>query len=420
MSRTRSVSLELTHPLLFNELNHEINKKLHLDVISRGLRKDVWWKCKYGHEWNMSPHARTIQKQGCPYCSGRRTGQGNSLQDVNPDIAATWHLTKNGKLTPNDFTSGSGKKVWWMCSSGHEWEASISSRQRSSCPFCTGRVAFIENNITVTHPNLMKEWNYSKNINIDPVNIVLGSHKHVWWKCKHGHEWKSKVYSRTRLKSGCPRCSARLQTSRFELRVYSELLGVFGTAFHCEKINGKEADIFLPNLKIAIEVDGSHWHKQKEDKDKEKIETFKQMGITTIRMREFPLTKLSEQDVIYYYSSETSLSAIIELIETIGRLCNIDCSNYRKTGHFINDSVYLECVQNMVVKVGNSFAEKFPQLISFWHPVKNGILTPYRVSYGSKFNAWWKCDKGHEWQRKINYCSSKGNNICPYCSGRRK
>ena len=35
-----------------------------------------------------------------------------------PDLVKEWHPTKNGDLTPNDFTHGSGKKVWWLCPKG--------------------------------------------------------------------------------------------------------------------------------------------------------------------------------------------------------------------------------------------------------------------------------------------------------------
>ncbi|MBQ4587207.1 MAG: zinc-ribbon domain-containing protein, partial [Clostridia bacterium] len=32
--------------------------------------------------------------------------------------------------------------------------------------------------------------------------------------------------------------------------------------------------------------------------------------------------------------------------------------------------------------------------------------------------AWWKCDKGHEWQARI--ASRNKGSGCPYCSGRKK
>ena len=44
-----------------------------------------------------------------------------------PHLVKEWHPTKNGELTPNDFTYGSNKKVWWRCPIGHSYY----SRQRT-------------------------------------------------------------------------------------------------------------------------------------------------------------------------------------------------------------------------------------------------------------------------------------------------
>ena len=37
------------------------------------------------------------------------------MQSTNPELAAEFHPTKNGELTPSDFTPGSDKKEWWKC-----------------------------------------------------------------------------------------------------------------------------------------------------------------------------------------------------------------------------------------------------------------------------------------------------------------
>src|ERR1039457_809599 len=49
----------------------------------------------------------------------------NTLQAIHPKLAGEWHPTRNAPLTPNDVTCGTGKKAWWLCKKGHEWEASI-------------------------------------------------------------------------------------------------------------------------------------------------------------------------------------------------------------------------------------------------------------------------------------------------------
>jgi hypothetical protein len=46
----------------------------------------------------------------------RKPEAGQSLADVNPELAKQWHPDKNGDLTPDDVLPGSNKKVWWRCS----------------------------------------------------------------------------------------------------------------------------------------------------------------------------------------------------------------------------------------------------------------------------------------------------------------
>ena len=61
------------------------------------------------------------------------------------------------------------------------------------------------NNLAMKYPLLLKEWDYDKNVNIDPNNVSFGSYKKVWWKCEKNHSWRSKVSHRT-SGSACPYC----------------------------------------------------------------------------------------------------------------------------------------------------------------------------------------------------------------------
>ena len=64
-----------------------------------------------------------------------------------------------------------------------------------------------------------------------------------------------------------------------------------------------------------------------------------------------------------------------------------------------------------------SLAEKCPELVSEWHPTKNGDLKPTDISYGSDRKVWWQCEKGHSWQARISN-RIHGNN-CPVCIGKK-
>ena len=66
-----------------------------------------------------------------------------------PHLVKEWHPTKNGELTPDDFTHGTHKKVWWLCPIGHSYESAINESTRktsTACSYCAGKKASKENN----------------------------------------------------------------------------------------------------------------------------------------------------------------------------------------------------------------------------------------------------------------------------------
>lgn len=66
------------------------------------------------------------------------------LSIVNPILAKEWNYDRNAPLTPDEVTSGSNKKVWWICSTckhesrietknGIETLTSISDEEYARC-----------------------------------------------------------------------------------------------------------------------------------------------------------------------------------------------------------------------------------------------------------------------------------------------
>lgn len=78
--------------------------------------------------------------------------------------------------------------------------------------------------------------------------------------------------------------------SRAELRIRAELETIFGTGevirFSDRRSKIQELDIYVPAHKIAIEYDGSFWHKNNLKRDKEKNKAALEQGITIFRIRE--------------------------------------------------------------------------------------------------------------------------------------
>jgi len=57
-------------------------------------------------------------------------------------------------------------------------------------------------------PELMQEWDYEANADLDPNKITYGSHIKAWWKCsKCGYKWQTQIQVRTQGHSSCHRCT---------------------------------------------------------------------------------------------------------------------------------------------------------------------------------------------------------------------
>ncbi len=136
----RSNSLGAVNPELASEWHPTKNRDLTpFDVLPSTNRK-VWWKCKKNpdHEWEAKLNNRYNGK-GCPICANQKIVKENSLGAVNPGLAAQWHPSKNGDLTPFDVAPSATRKVWWKCPKGddHEWEATVNHRATGTgCPKC--------------------------------------------------------------------------------------------------------------------------------------------------------------------------------------------------------------------------------------------------------------------------------------------
>ena len=77
--------------------------------------KKIWIKCTSNSahpDYDLSP-ANYLGAYHCPYCSGRRVCNENSLGNRYQEVIDLWS-TKNVK-TPFDYTYGSGEYVWWKC-----------------------------------------------------------------------------------------------------------------------------------------------------------------------------------------------------------------------------------------------------------------------------------------------------------------
>ena len=342
--------LATLNPTLAKEWHPILNGDLKPSDVTVGSGKKVWWRCRHGHEWQAIIDNRRSGKS-CPYCTGKLAILGETdLATKNPALAKEWHPTLNGTLKPSDVTAGSGKKVWWRCRRGHEWQATIGNRgSGKSCPYCTGKLAILgETDLATKNPSLAKEWHPTLNGTLKPSDVTVGSEKKVWWRCKAGHEWSARISHRNNG-INCPYCANQ--------RV----------------IPGKN-DLDTINPALAAE-----WH-------------------PTLNgdIKASDVTACSHNKVWWRCKMGHEWKASISN-RSRGKKCPY-------------------CSGRLPIPGETDLATKRPALADEWHPTLNGDLKPSDVTVSSNKKVWWRCKNGHEWKASMN-SRSNGNN-CPYCYGR--
>lgn len=154
-----TVNLMSENPELLKELNRERNVGLDISRIFAGSGRKIWWICEKGHEWEAVIRDRVRDRTRCPYCLQIRPSPDYNLNVLFPDVASEWHPTKNSPLKPDQVLPASMMKVWWKCSKGHEWFASINNRYAGNgCPYCSNRKIGKDNNLAVLFPDGMNPF----------------------------------------------------------------------------------------------------------------------------------------------------------------------------------------------------------------------------------------------------------------------
>lgn len=188
----------------------------------------------------------------------------SSLADVCPEVAA-----ELVGADPSTISAKSGiKQRWRGYDCGHEWEAVTNDRVRkgSGCPVCAGRLIVPGiNDLLTMFPDTAAEWS---DRNDEPVNTVSpGSNTKFWWQCRVcGHEWQTQPNYRCFGGYGCPACfkTGRSQSEEDLFNYINDRVGHSEPQRHVTGLlaGQKEVDVFVPELNVAFEFNGLHWHRE--------------------------------------------------------------------------------------------------------------------------------------------------------------
>lgn len=442
--RKNLVPFSQTHPEVADEWLYKKNCGWTPDDFSAGSGCNAYWECpKCLREYKRSVHNRT-DGHGCPYCASRIVCDETSLLKKFPEIAAQWHPTKNKALKVDDLTSGSKKRVWWLCEKcNHVWNTPVYSRttQGRGCPACFiarreyTRLHFeysipvpVVLNESSRSPSewyeresnqgfeslykfskaLAKQWHPTKNGKVTARNIAKNSRAIAWWLCQKGldHEWQAKVADRARSsKAGCPFCLNRSPSVTNMLNVKAPEVakewhptkngavkpehviagGVTKYWFQCKKDASHEWESKL-NLRIAGSKCPYCTH-NRVSKDNCLSETFPEIAaqLHPTKNGKIDTSKIAAKShkKLWWVCPEgpDHIWEAAPATRTKGNGCPC-CSGRQRS-------------------ITNCLATLQPETAAQWHPTKNKSMTPFKVSPFSKELAWWLCSKGHKWQQPI-------------------
>lgn len=268
------------------------------------------FRCPSGH--HNTRHPLSYLFGGCSVCKANETRKANaktaetnpSASRLTPEISSQWHPTKNGKLRLADISPESRRMVWWrdpVC--GHEFQATPRERNkydRWRCPLCHT----ILDSLAYHYPELAEEWSADNPISawkIRPNTTKLN--ESPLWVCKNDptHMWRAMPTARVNG-SQCPEC-IETGKSQIEIDYYSAALARWGNAKSGSRVHSEKFQIHsswtvdvlvsLPaDKRLAIEYDGSYWHRNKSNIDRVKSLDLLADDFILVRLREAPLPSL--------------------------------------------------------------------------------------------------------------------------------
>lgn len=421
--------------------------------------KKVWWLCDKNHAYQQIVKKKTLRGFGCPYCSGHGVLKGfNDLETINPALSAEWHPTKNENLNPTEVSANSGKKVWWLCPNGHEYEAIVRDRnQGTKCPKCDARrqTSFAEQAILFYVKKLFPDaigkykgifkQSMELDVYIPSLNTGIEFDGCGWHNNDTVTEREIRKYNICREHG--------IKLIRFKERVFKTIVDEFGKKHKVEieprrdvadeiytinkvRTDGKELGPTLQYVLDELDPKSNMWTRRNPFQIHSTVQVDIERDISEIQKYLVKIdNNLAEKrpDVLDKWDYEANGYLKPEMFsvgsnEVVKWKCP-DCGHKWKCS--INSMTRegrfgcAECAKSRsgktftkgVVKQRGSLAENMPELAKQWHPTKNGDLTPNDVTVGRFKPVWWLCDIcKYEWE--ASPANRKKGVGCPHCAGR--
>ena len=284
------MSKKKTHDEFLKQL-YAINPTITILGQYKNNKTTIRCRCNVcGHEWLGTP-SHLLRGHGCRKCADRALSEKKLWTHES-------FLEELSKVTDTVIIKsqyrGANEKVDCECAiCGYTWSAKPAQLLSGhGCKKCGYKKA-VETRANNGNPNDIrrrltqsefKRRLYSINPNVKMLGDYQALKKKIQVECLIcGHVWSPSANNLLEG-YGCPNCNHG-STSYPEQFIYKTLVSALGQdnvlSRDCSAI-GKELDIYIPSIGIAIEYGSWHWHKDRLEDDKGKIALCKEKGIRLI------------------------------------------------------------------------------------------------------------------------------------------
>lgn len=343
--------------------------------------------------------------------------RGDKIINVYPELIKEWDFELNNKRF-EDMTCGSKYKADWICGERkHKYKMMIDNKinKGQGCPYCSGRRVSVDTCLATTHPELIKDWDFDKNI-LTPYDISQGSAKKVFWGCDKNHSYLSAINSRTNMDSGCPYCAGKKATPKNNLLIcFPEICKNWD--YELNKKSPEEYLLYSNQSVSWICDDKKHKYSAIISNKTLKNQGCPYCAKTNKKVCADNCLASIRPDLLKEWDYELNTISPTEIVPHSTMPINWICENKHKWIISPHNREYSKCpyCANKKICNDNCLATVAPHLIEEWHQIKNLPLTPYDVSSGSNKKIYWQCKEcSFEWLAPINrrVCSGSG---CPKC-----
>lgn len=183
-----------------------------LSTEYKNNRTIMRWKCSQGHEWDSASHSIKMGNAWCRKCAGLALLTIEEMQEI----------ARNRGECLSDIYVGSGERLRWMCSEGHEWEATATAVKNNHtwCQKCAG-------NLRLTIDDMR---NVAKKRDGECLSRAYTNQKsRLLWRCCLGHEWEAAAGAVTgsfnRTGTWCPECHGTPKLTIEEMHEVARMRG---------------------------------------------------------------------------------------------------------------------------------------------------------------------------------------------------